>query len=276
MNKNRDSRKIVDTFITLYNDDEYDKALRRILQAIRINPDNGHYYKDWGDTLWGLKRYKEAELRFARAGRMVTTDYEIYLNCGIMLYYQGKWDQAILRYVQAWSIKPNDIEICKHWGRALMKQEKYEEAIAKHQIALEQDPGNSDLHFEWGRVLYEQGKYREAICQYDKTLQLDEKDTYTYFNKEMALRHLDCQEEAEEVHCQGKRLLKKDSACKDMIIESIKISINVSGVDTSSENLLALSNHVKTKLELLQQLLDKLKNISEEDEDSDEKVYKAV
>ena len=201
---------------------------------------------------------------------MLMKDYDVFLKWGMALYSLGKWDQAILRYEQAWALNTYNKEVCKQWGRALMKQEKYEEALAKYKLAIELDAGDPSLYFEWGKVLYEQEKYKEAISLYDKTLQMNDKDVHTYLDKEIALRHLGCDEEAEQMHSQLEELLERDFASRSMMIERIEVAINISSIG-GKENLTDQKKHLKKKVALLREVRGRLKSISEEDKEPDEK-----
>ena len=113
-------------------------------------------------------------------------------------------------------------------------------------------------------MLYEQERYKEAVSLFGKAIEINRKDSYTYFNKELALRHLGSSEEAEKAHLEGVKLLEEeDPSCRSLLLESIESSIATSNDGQVGEGLLEAS---QTKLSLLKQLLERLKSTKKEEQ----------
>ena len=120
------------------------------------------------------------------------------------------------------------------------------------------------------RALYEQQKYREAISLYDKALQMSSGYTFCYLNKGIALGHLGCNEEAEQMHSKLEELLEISPASRSFMIERIENALRISSSNGSREGLPDQKEHLNKKLVLLREALDRLKNTSKEVVGSDE------
>ena len=112
--------------------------------AIKLNPNNGIYYKEKGDLLYELENNNDALKMFERAIHFEPNSEKCYKKLGKIAYQLGR----------------------------------YEKAIECYSKALEFDHSNAHYHCNIGNSLYKLRRFHEAIDHYDKALEIDYDDFF--------------------------------------------------------------------------------------------------
>jgi tetratricopeptide (TPR) repeat protein len=119
---------------------DHDRALADYDQAIRIDPNNPEAFHDRG-LLWGLKGVLDSALvDLDRAIRFTFADASIYNDRGLVWCQKGRYDRALADFNQAIKINPNFAVAYINRGMTLQRRGDFDLASADFDRAIRLDP----------------------------------------------------------------------------------------------------------------------------------------
>ena len=143
-----------------------------------------------GLDLYNQGEYQEAIKWYDKALEIDPNYVYALNNKGLALNFLYEYKEAIKYLKRALAIDPNYVRSLNNIGWALAALGKYKEAIKYLDKALAIDPNFVHAINNKGWALYGQCKYKEAIDYYDRVLRIDPNYTSALHYKKLALEHL--------------------------------------------------------------------------------------
>ncbi len=225
---------------------DLEAAISYYQKANQLNPQNTTIYRNWGQTLFNLKRWEEA-VNIYRQGLAIDPKSDI-LNYKLAeaLVKLGQWENAIITYQQALNINPNLPGIHRKLGDAFYHRASRDKqklldhylqiirqnpnTIQNYHQALELEPRNVELYVELGNALVCHQKLDEAIVAYQTALQI--------------------QSDYAPAQVQLDKILKKDTPTEDRNINDPELELQQAKKALDSINNLKLKNFFFSQTEL--------------------------
>ena len=163
----------------------YSAAMEEFQKATDATTGDPNYsiaHRNWGDTLYLLKRYEDACAEYARAAAGDAPDAIVFNNWGVALNKLGRNKDAIARYETATRLDPNYATAYRNWAEALVALEQYDEAASQYAKAASAGLTDATFFNNWGRALYKAKRYAEAVDPYRKATEVDPKYAIAYNN----------------------------------------------------------------------------------------------
>ena len=127
---------------------------------------------DKGNTLYDQQQYDKAISAYEQALQYDPKCFQAYHNKGITLTTLCKYDDAIATFEQALRIKPNEAETSKAMGELLIHLKRYKEASQVFERALQANP-DDDLKKRIKALLDAMNETSKAQQLYARTEQLN-------------------------------------------------------------------------------------------------------
>jgi len=143
----RQAQSLVDQARELYKNDEDERALEVLKQAIQLDPDHAEAHLRLGMSLAALGKKDEAEEQYKKAIELFkkkiqndSKDSADYFYLGEAYNFLHRDEDAVRAYRQATQLKSDDEEAWYQLGSSLNKLARYTEAIGAFEKALELQP----------------------------------------------------------------------------------------------------------------------------------------
>ncbi len=143
----RQAQSLVDQARELYKNDEDERALEVLKQAIQLDPNHAEAHLRLGMSLAALGKKDEAEEQYKKAIELFkkriqndSKDSADYFYLGEAYNFLHRDEDAVRAYRQATQIKSDDEETWYQLGSSLNKLARYTEAIGAFEKALELQP----------------------------------------------------------------------------------------------------------------------------------------
>jgi len=134
----------------LYIDDQDEKAVEVLEEAIKLDPDLAEAYFRLGLAYVAVGKDQEAEDAYKKAVEKYkkyleanSKDAEAYYNMGQAYAGLHLYSEAVREYRQATHLKDDDADMFYDLGTALSRLAQYDEAVAAFSRSLEIDPQNT-------------------------------------------------------------------------------------------------------------------------------------
>ena len=166
-----DSEAFGNLGVAYYYLERYDEAVREVLQAVVLSPDE----INWRLNLGAIYTRKEDHERAARAyGAAVDIARELpgadryqlrnaLAGLGRSSELAGQYDQALDAYEEALVFAPDDTELLTGAGNVYYRQGRLDEAEASYFRALAQDSTHAVARYNVALVYARTGRYDEAV-----------------------------------------------------------------------------------------------------------------
>ena len=161
---------------------EFDHAIAKYREAIRIQPNYADAHNNLGHALVSQGRIEESIAHYQEALRIKPKYAEAHNNLGYALAAQGRFDAAINHYQEALRIKPRYAAAHDNLGLALGSQGRFAAATEHHLEALAIEPANAETHFNLGVALAAQRQVAEATSHYSEALRINPKHAAAHMN----------------------------------------------------------------------------------------------
>lgn len=175
---------------------KYNKAVKVIDEAIKINRYNEAYWNDKGVFLTELNYVSKAHKAFDRS-ISIGTNPHAWANKGILYCQNDKFKKAMHCFDKALSLDKN--HMLSVIGKASVYSElnDFKMADKYFKMAEEIDCDDSIFLAEKGKHLLNQNKFHQAITYFDKYLEIDESCAVVWMYKSIALSELARDNESE-------------------------------------------------------------------------------
>jgi predicted O-linked N-acetylglucosamine transferase (SPINDLY family) len=181
-----------------YQRGEYDQAVRRIDQALKINPNVAAAHNNRGSVLKGLGRPKEALASYDRAIALKPDYADAFYNRGNVLRSLARFEEAVASYDRAIALRPGYPDACNNRGSALKELGRFDDAIASFDRALALKPDYAEAWYNRANALNELKRFDEALEGCDRAIALKPDLAEAFNNRANALKSLRRFEEAVE------------------------------------------------------------------------------
>ena len=159
--------------------------------ALRLQPDQSHWYANWGVALSDLGRFDAAISVFQQALRLRPDSFEVHYNLANAFHKLGRLDQAIANYRQALDLQPDHADTFTNLGVALAEHGRFEEATENLRQAIRLQPNSAKAHHNLGVALLEQSRWDEAIGCLNQALECRPDYPEAHYNLGTALVEID-------------------------------------------------------------------------------------
>ncbi len=177
--KKKNTQALYDVFVVeafLYSrQNEFEKALKVLNEAIKLNPNLHAAFCQIGRTLGRLDRNEESLKNLDRAIELDSTCAESWSDRGITLIRLKRYEEALKSFEKALELEPDHANAWFNRGLALKNLKRYEEALKSYDKGLKIEPKDAVAWCHRGSVLDNLKKYEEALESFDRALTLDSK-----------------------------------------------------------------------------------------------------
>ncbi|MDP3028610.1 MAG: tetratricopeptide repeat protein [Deltaproteobacteria bacterium] len=162
---------------------QYDKAIKVLSQAVKIEPDSYEYIKSLGDIYYAIDNYKQAIQYYEKALFLLSSDSNrswyidyaksrVYSSLARSYYETGEYAKATNAYKKAIELDPKNTGALYRLGLAYWQLSQYPEAISVFSLYIEAKPDDPYAHYFLGRAYHENKNYDSARSAYLKAVQL--------------------------------------------------------------------------------------------------------
>jgi tetratricopeptide (TPR) repeat protein len=211
---------------------DWDRALRELRQALRVNPDQGDWLFGMGVALDALQRHDEAASCFEQVLTVEGADIETLLHLANSLLKARKYRRAIKVLTEVNKLDPNcehgycyrikayallgDHEQAEHMfylaqmiddrcprcfdhiAESLAQRGQLERAVWCWQQTIQIDPLHEDAHAKLALVYWRQGRLQRAKEFYNRQIDLDPEDTSSLLAMSQLLIEMNQTEDASD------------------------------------------------------------------------------
>lgn len=188
----------------------YNEALETFDRAIELDSACPTSLSDKGHTLYLLGHYEEALRNFNRALKLDKTLPQALFGRGRVLDILSKYEKALKSIDKGLKITPKDGYAWSLRGTVNRKMGRLEEALKSFSKASELTPDYAVAWFNQGSVLRELGRNEEALESYNKGLKVRPIKAEEWFNRGLAFYELKKYEESLKCYTEGLKLKPKD------------------------------------------------------------------
>ncbi|MDM8527166.1 tetratricopeptide repeat protein [Anaerolineales bacterium HSG24] len=148
---------LVQTALALVESNQYQAALKKCKQALKIAPKDEYNLTAYHLALVAyaghLGEYKQAIDIYEKALQIDPTNCEALMLCGAVFMEIGEFETAIEKFKQAEKLGFKDPMFLTVYGKALVEINDYESAIEKLELSIHADPDNLENIEYFGSVL---------------------------------------------------------------------------------------------------------------------------
>ena len=169
---------------------QHEKALEAYEKAISINGNFADAHYNRGNTLSDLKRFDNAIQSYGKAIAINAKHARAYYNKGNALLELKRTSEAVACYRLAILIVPDYPEAFNNLGQALRELKDFSSALENFNAAIELKENYVDAYYNKADTLSSLNRFHEAILMYEKVLIFNQDHYDAYNNKGNALKIL--------------------------------------------------------------------------------------
>ncbi len=154
------------------DEQNYEKAIELLTQAIEMNPTLTVAHLSLGDVYMETGEIDKAEVRFATAARQEPRNFDAQYKHGLALQMLDRFSDAVRAYLRALSINPNDFDANLNIATAYMALGEPAQALVYGERAVQIDPDSGPAHANLGSVHSEMDRHAEAVREYEAAAEL--------------------------------------------------------------------------------------------------------
>ncbi|HBA60746.1 MAG TPA: hypothetical protein DCZ92_07995 [Elusimicrobia bacterium] len=148
------------------------EAHDQFVEAIRLRPDYGYAYYNYGNALAALGRLEESIPQFRHAVRLMPDYANAFYNLGNSLIRLGRTDEAITQYREAVRVTPDYAAAHHNLGTALLMKKDLAGALREYREAHRLNPSDLPTCLNLAHALARLGQSDEALEYYSKAVSL--------------------------------------------------------------------------------------------------------
>jgi len=162
-------------------DDEYNLAIRYLLEAYKIEPKHFATLFDLGYCFEKINDIDKSYYYYNQLLDHYPFTQNVWYNLGIVLTKQGKFEEAIDAYDYCIAIDPDYTSAYHNKANTLASIEKYPEATIVFKDLVEIEPENPRVYCSLGECYEKTEKYEQALEMYNKTITIDPAFAEAYY-----------------------------------------------------------------------------------------------
>jgi transitional endoplasmic reticulum ATPase len=150
---------------------ETNEAIRHLLEALKLSPENVPLRLQLALTFLELERYEEAENQYKQILELKAGDPSARLGLARTSYLQGKYSTALVILEDLLELTPKDKKAWLLYAKSLLKDEAIAKAVEAYQKVLEIDPHHRDDELDRHlRLAHHDQEEEEGENEYDDDL----------------------------------------------------------------------------------------------------------
>jgi len=161
-----------DEGVELYYKKDYQGAISKYNEAIKLNPNLDLAYYNRGLAYTNLKNYSQAISDYTQAIKLNPNYNATYNNRGVAYYDLQNYSQAILDYNKTIKINPNYTDAYNDRGTAYANLQNYDQAIDDYTQAINLNPNYALAYYNRGICYKALGENSKAEADFAKARQL--------------------------------------------------------------------------------------------------------
>ncbi len=176
-------KEVVSAKVYIQNND-WDKALEQLQQAVELYPENAEAWYLLGEAQGEKGNYEEMTKAFDKSisvdpkfePNIKQTREKFWVktyNAGVNAFNKQDMDAAMKAFKEATIIMPDRVDAYRNLAVAYANKDMIDEAISTLKTAIELDPEDVGTMVNLGTIYYQAGKYEEAIDVFNKALEKD-------------------------------------------------------------------------------------------------------
>jgi tetratricopeptide (TPR) repeat protein/serine/threonine protein kinase len=173
--------------LNLYNQNEFEEAVRFYTAAVSLRPNAAISYNNLGNALCRLDRVDEALTAFQMALALDPQYAMAYANFSNALSRQNKFDEALAACRKCVELDPDYALGFHSLGNVLLQLGKTDEAIDAYRKVVELDPKLASGHASLGYALHRQKKPDEALEYLHKAIEIDPDCAHAHYGLGLVL-----------------------------------------------------------------------------------------
>ena len=161
----------------------YDKALENYNKAIQLEPNVALSYSSRGTIYSKVKMYDKAISDYSKAIQLNPNFAMAYYNRGLSYLYLKQYKKTIADCDKAILIKPNYPTAYNNRGIAYALTKNFKKAVEDFTKSIELNPNIKNTYNNRGNAYRDLKQYDKAMIDFDKAIKLDPNDASAYNNR---------------------------------------------------------------------------------------------
>lgn len=151
---------------------DLDGALRKLAEAIEINPEYTAAYMGMADIYRMDRQYDLAAQHYAAAAQIEPQNRDANFYHGLMLHLLDRVTDAIQAYLRVLSIDEDDFAANLNLSTAYYQLDESRQALIYGRRAVRINPNDGPARFNLGVIFASLDRHREAINEYQQAMEL--------------------------------------------------------------------------------------------------------
>lgn len=163
--------------ISYYNQEEYTKAEKALLQALAADPNDAEVYYNLARTCLDMEAYQKALPYYAKAVELSPDKSNWIYEKGLLHYTLSDYPNAMQCFLLAAErgyVQSSDFK--ENLGYAFIYSGEFDKGEALLMSIWEKKPGNKDILRDMAEIFYQQKQYDRSLAYCQKLLEMDLKD----------------------------------------------------------------------------------------------------
>jgi tetratricopeptide (TPR) repeat protein len=161
--------------VAYWADEQYDKSVEQLREAIRQAPHDERSRLALGDVLADAKKPAESEQAFADAIQAITDSGQAHYRLGQLSQSRSLLPQAAREFEAAAALGPlvGLDRLYETIGGLYANQASFDDAVRAYLKRIDANPNNAGAHKALGEIYFLQGRHDEALAEFAATILID-------------------------------------------------------------------------------------------------------
>lgn len=161
-------------------EDQIDKKIEYLDEAIKLNPENGNYYLYRAEQNFYRKEFQKATEDCFMILKINQDDLLAYNLLGCVYLRQKNYKESLFMFEKAWQIDPKNAVICNNIGVLYEKCMDFDNSLKYASMAISIDPAYSLAYNSRAIVFMFNKNYEKAFDEIYKAIELDPHNPILY------------------------------------------------------------------------------------------------
>lgn len=168
----------------------------KILPVSNSSEDKARAYYLTARLLHAQNEYQKALSSISQAISEDIANHKYYDFRSLILHVMGRYDEALQDASKAIDLKPNDAQYYVSRGATLQEMLRFSEALIDKTKAIELEPDNAEFYDSRAETFHKMKKYKDALVDSTKSIELEPDNAKYYDNRGLTLLAIKHYEEA--------------------------------------------------------------------------------